>query len=125
MKRGAQVVAGQARIVRLHPAEIPELPANLIETVRGAALRNQPQRSRAVRHAKLAVRLLCDGPDEKNRPQVKEVRIGEDGGDVGRPAHGRLRVGGRQVPQSDRQRQRQNPQKSPSGLALRVQRLLR
>ena len=34
MKRGPQVDARQARLVRFHPAEIPELAANFVEAVR-------------------------------------------------------------------------------------------
>jgi len=46
-----QVVPGKPRIVRLHPAEIPELPANLVEAVRRIAVGDDAERPGAVGHA--------------------------------------------------------------------------
>jgi hypothetical protein len=38
-----QVETGKPRVVRLQPAEIPELAANLVETVRRVSVRDHPQ----------------------------------------------------------------------------------
>ena len=91
MERSAQVDGRQARLVRLHAAEIPELATDFIEAVGRAAFDDQAHAPGIVRHAQLAVLLRLYCTDDDNRPLVKKARISEKRRDVRRAARRRLR----------------------------------
>src|SRR5262249_23099179 len=94
LEHRSQIERAQARVVGLHPAQIPVLPADLIQAVgRISALEDQVQRMiRIVGHAKLIL-LQRDLADDDDGTAVVVAGIREERRDVRGAARLRLRVG--------------------------------
>ena len=81
-KRLPKIVAGQARIVSLQAADIPEQAAHFVQPIRRAVLRDDAQGPVPSETWNSPFVLLRHGADKEDRPQMIEARIGEDRGDV-------------------------------------------
>jgi redox-sensing transcriptional repressor len=89
VKHGAQVDAAEARIVRVHAPEVPEIAADFIDAVRRIAFHDDVNGARPVGRDEIAIGRLRDGADDQHGPHLVERRESEKGRDIRRPAHGR------------------------------------
>src|SRR5262249_3525306 len=91
LENRSNVVSAQARIVGLHPAEVPELAADLVEAVWRRRLRDQMDRAGIARDAQF-VFLDADVADEHDGAAGVVGRVREQRRDVRRAPRRRLRA---------------------------------
>jgi hypothetical protein len=103
-----QVDGREAWVVGLHPPEIPELAADLVDPVRRADLRDDTHGGEPI--ARVASARLIGGhlADDEHLATVEKGGEGLKGGDIGRAAHGGLR-GGDSTKQHENETSRTRP----------------